>query len=80
MRLYRETNPQPTDAELQLAMVNRVRDSGTVTQEDLLSVTARLFGWSRRGSDITARLSAMLSDLQTSGQLVDEPEGLTFHR
>jgi hypothetical protein len=65
------------DTELKLAMVNRVREGGTVTEEELLTVTARLFGWARRGADINSRLSAMLSGLLASGQLVAMPDGLT---
>ncbi len=66
---------QVADAEILLALVNLVRDGGTVDREELLTATARLFGWARRGADINARLTAMLVHALSYGQLLGNAEG-----
>jgi very-short-patch-repair endonuclease len=68
---------QISDPELQLALKNLVAEGGTVGTEELLTATARLFGWARRGADINARLTMMIHDMITDGRLTQRPEGLT---
>jgi hypothetical protein len=69
---------QVPDAELQSALEGFVRDGGAVAQEELLTATARLFGWGRRGADINARLTAMLSQALSAGRLIEGPEGMVL--
>ncbi|MGE6955132.1 DUF3320 domain-containing protein [Staphylococcus capitis] len=67
---------QVADDEVLLALENLVRDGGSVRTEELLTATARLFGWGRRGTDINARLTTMLKQALSSGRLLERPEGI----
>ena len=44
------------DHELTLALTNLVRDAGGITHDELTTRVARLYGWTRRGPDISTRL------------------------
>jgi len=59
------------DAELCSAIYNLARDAGGITEKDLATATARIFGWSRTGSDITSRLTRLISLLKHKGSLVE---------
>jgi len=71
------TVEQVPDSELASALVLYVRDSGAVSSDDVLTAVARLFGWNRRGPDISARLTAVLQRLRDEGQLTGTPNALT---
>ena len=60
---------QVHSAELELAIVNLVRDAGGITWDDATVHVARLYGWTRRGPDISRRLGATLDDLVAGGLL-----------
>ena len=62
------TAGQISEAELSNAMTHLLRDGGTVTREELMTTTARLFGWNRRGQDITARLDHVLQQMHRDGR------------
>jgi REase_MTES_1575/Protein of unknown function (DUF3320) len=65
------------DRELTLALVNLVRDTGGITHDELTTQTARLYGWTRRGPDITARLHTLISKLLADGTLSGDQRNLT---
>jgi hypothetical protein len=65
------------DRELTLALVNLVRDTGGITHDELTAQTARLYGWTRRGPDITTRLHTLISKLLTDGALTGDQHNLT---
>ncbi|KGN37504.1 DUF3320 domain-containing protein [Knoellia subterranea] len=54
------TAGQVPDIEIRIAVTNLLKDAGTVSYEDLMTATARVFGWNRRGQDITSRLDWVL--------------------
>ena len=57
---WQRTADQIPEAELQAALTNLLRDAGTATEAELCTATARIFGWNRRGPDITNRLQLVL--------------------
>jgi hypothetical protein len=69
---------QVDDRELNLAITNLIRSGGTVNQDDLLTATARLYGWNRRGSEITTRLAAVVSRLLATGTLDGDATALSL--
>ena len=64
------TVEQVHDDELSSALVAYVHDSGSVSSDTLLIAVARLFGWTRRGADITARLTSLLQTALDEGLLI----------
>jgi hypothetical protein len=44
-------------------------DAGAISRNDLRNAVARLFGWSRTGTDITAALDAAIEDLTDEGRI-----------
>jgi very-short-patch-repair endonuclease len=67
---------QVHDRELTLALVNLVRDAGGITGDELSTRIARLYGWTRRGPDITARMDTLISALLATGTLTGNPDNL----
>lgn len=65
---FRKVDEVP-DSELELAIRSVVSDARSITQEELTRHVARLFGWQRRGSDITQRLGRAVERMIRSGQL-----------
>jgi hypothetical protein len=65
------------DRELTLALVNLVRDTGGINQDELTTQTARVYGWTRRGPDITARLHILIGKLLTDGTLTGDQRNLS---
>jgi hypothetical protein len=63
------TVDQVAGDELAAGLSNLVRDAGTVTQDDLTAAAARLFGWTRRGPEITTRLDYAVAALVAAGTL-----------
>lgn len=53
--------------EIRLAMRNIVKDAMSVSKDDLQTAVARLFGWNRRGVDISRALEDSLHHLQQMG-------------
>ena len=66
------------DDELAFALIRLVDDAGGVSQDDLATRVARLYGWTRRGPDITARMQALITDLRASGALSGGDDNLTI--
>jgi very-short-patch-repair endonuclease len=66
---------QIADEELALALTLLVRDGGTVTEPDLKTAAARVFGWARRGRDIDSRLDRVIERLAAEGRLDRVPSG-----
>lgn len=62
--------------ELELAITNLVKSAGTVNQDDLTIAVARLYGWHRRGSEISARLTAIINRMRAEGTLKGDAKGL----
>lgn len=58
---------QVSRGELGLALRRLLAEAGTAEPEELMFRTARLFGWGRRGNEITAALNAALRRLQGDG-------------
>jgi hypothetical protein len=71
------TVEQVHDHELNLALANFVRDAGGISHDELTSCVARLYGWARRGPDITARLHALIAQLLAHGTLSGNEHNLT---
>ncbi len=64
--------------EMQLAVVQLVRDAKRVKRSELTFEVARLFGWNRRGPDIAAALDRSVDGLLRAGELkADEDYLLT---
>jgi very-short-patch-repair endonuclease len=66
------------DHELMLALTNIVRDAGGITHDELTTRAARLYGWTRRGPDISTRLDALVARLIGNGTLTDNEDDLTM--
>jgi hypothetical protein len=58
--------------EIEHALERLVDDAHAITQDDLTTTTARLFGWRRRGSDIQTALDRSVDRLVERGRLVRE--------
>lgn len=56
-------------AELKRAIRLLLAEMGSATSEQLTTATARLFGWTRTGSEIQTRLDAMLDRLLEKGEI-----------
>lgn len=56
-------------SELELALVNLVRDAGSITSDEATVHVARLYGWTRTGPEIRSRLGATLEKLIANGAL-----------
>jgi len=63
--------------ELSLALVSQVRDTGGITRDELTASVARLYGWTRRGPDIIARLHGLIDRLLADGTLAGHADNLT---
>ncbi|PKW25732.1 DUF3320 domain-containing protein [Phycicoccus duodecadis] len=66
------TAGQVPDVELEEALVNLLRDSGRVDVEELLTATARIFGWGRRTQDMTRRLLDVVGGMSERGGVTRE--------
>jgi very-short-patch-repair endonuclease len=64
--------------ELANALVNLVNDGGTVNKVDLMTGTARVYGWNRRGTDITTYLSFVIDALIENGSITGDASALTI--
>lgn len=64
------TAAQVSEIELRNALTYLLKDAGTVTPTELFTATARVFGWSRRGPDITNRLDWILLLAVDSGEVI----------
>ncbi|WP_319462731.1 DUF3320 domain-containing protein [Micromonospora sp. RTP1Z1] len=67
------------DRELDLAITNFVRSGGTVNHDDLMTAAARLYGWNRLGSGITARLTMIINRLLANGTLTGDATALSLN-
>jgi hypothetical protein len=68
---------QVHDFELREALVRYAHDSRGITEEELTVAVARLYGWGRRGPDISSRLSGLVQKLLNSGDLIGNADRLT---
>ncbi len=64
------------DDELMLALVSIARDASAISYGELTEYVARLYGWNRRGPDISSRLAALVSRLRAQGVLVSRDSGV----
>jgi hypothetical protein len=76
----RRTISQVHDSELDLALVKLVKDAAGIGEEELTVQVARIFGWERRGPDITARLRRRVAALMEGGTLRGTPNSLGLPR
>ncbi|MFD6260455.1 DUF3320 domain-containing protein [Micromonospora chalcea] len=60
---------QVHEDELMLALTNLVRDTGGVARDELSAHVAKLYGWTRRGPDISRRLELLMDRLVADGVL-----------
>lgn len=67
----RSVEQVPAD-ERRLALRMLAAESPGSNRDELMGLTARLFGWKRMGSDIAQALDADISDLLASGELSEE--------
>lgn len=65
----RRTVDQIHESELQAALFQLVRDAGGAGWDELSVSASRLFGWNRRGRDITDRLDTMLQHVVDAGRI-----------
>jgi hypothetical protein len=70
----RRTAEQVPEVELRAAMTHILDGAGSATKDELFTATARIFGWNRRGSDITARLTHVLTRARAGGELTVQGE------
>ena len=63
-------------AELEAALEQFVADSHTITEDQLTTQVARLFGWPRRTADVSAALGTALTRLEASGRVVRDTDRL----
>jgi hypothetical protein len=71
------TVEQIADTELAAALLRLVQASAGITQDDLTAAAARLYGWNRRGPDISARLNQLVTVLVADGELQSADHGIT---
>jgi hypothetical protein len=71
------TVEQVADTELAAALLRLVQASAGITDDDLTAAVARLYGWNRRGPDISARLNRLVTILVADGKLQNEDHGIT---
>jgi hypothetical protein len=74
------TVEQIADSELAAALLQLVQASAGVTRDDLTTAVARLYGWNRRGPDISARLNSLISNLVADGKLNSADHGFSAAR
>jgi hypothetical protein len=65
------------DYELAKALTWLTRDAGGISQDERSTRVARLYGWSRRGPDITTRLLGLIAKLLDEGLLTGTKDNLT---
>jgi very-short-patch-repair endonuclease len=70
---------QVADSELDMAITSLVRSGGTVNQDDVMTATARIYGWNRRGPEITARLTGVIKRLLANGTLTGNAAALSVN-
>lgn len=68
---------QVHDSELDLALRRVVADAAGISADELTVRVARIYGWERRGFDISVRLSARIAALLDSGTLRGTADSLT---
>lgn len=64
----RSVDEVPRD-ELALCMQRLVEEGGAIDRDELTATTSRMFGWTRRGTEIQAALDAAVDLLETSGRV-----------
>lgn len=57
-------------SELELAVVNLIRDAGGITADEATTHVTRLYGWARVGSEIRSTLGATVEKLLADDRLV----------
>jgi REase_MTES_1575/AAA domain/Protein of unknown function (DUF3320) len=62
--------------ELALALIGLVRDARSISHNELTTGVARLYGWNRRGPDITSRMDALISALLRNGTFEGDEQAL----
>ena len=67
---------QVPEVELNNALANLLKDAGVVSRSELFTAGARLFGWNRRGQDITSRLSWVLGRMPQNGVVIVSGEAV----
>jgi hypothetical protein len=70
------TAEQVHDHELALALVGLVCDARSISQDELTTRVARLYGWTQSTPDITGRVEALVTDLRRDGTLADDGQSL----
>ena len=70
------TAEQVHDHELALALVGLVCDARSISQDELTTRVARLYGWTQSTPDITSRVEALITDLRRDGTLADDGQSL----
>lgn len=65
------------DLELEEALIRLTRDTGSISPGELTSAVARIYGWTRRGPDITTRMSGLIQWLLNNGTLAGNEHSLT---
>jgi hypothetical protein len=70
------TVDQVHDHELALALVGLVCDARSLSQSELTTRVARLYGWAESGPEITNRMGALVAELTRNGTLADDEQSL----
>jgi hypothetical protein len=70
------TVEQIADTELTAALLQLVQASAGLTHDELTAAIARLYGWNRRGPDISARLNRLVGGLVADGKLQSADHGI----
>jgi hypothetical protein len=59
-------------------MLAMLRDAAGLDRSDLTQQIGRIFGWNRRGNDVTSRLSAVLDELISDGVVIATEHSLAL--
>lgn len=73
----KRTVTQVHDSELDLALRRLAADAAGISADELTARIARIYGWERRGSDITARMRERITALLSNGTLQGAADSLT---
>jgi very-short-patch-repair endonuclease len=71
---------QVHESELDLALLQIAGDAGGISEDELMTRAARVYGWERRSADITSALRERIASLLALGVFTGAPENLAVAR
>jgi hypothetical protein len=64
--------------ELRLCVGLLLRDAGTTAKTELITAVARIFGWTRTGTDIKSRMDGVIDQLVADNEITDDEGQLSL--